>query len=747
MKLHSRYLFILLIIAFSPALLKAQQSSLLNKANVLFQNKAYSTAIPKYINYLKKDSLNFEAVFNLADCYRLTNDTYHAEKWYHKAVRFQESLPIHQLYLAQALMANSNLNEAKKWLVNYSKNTLDDMRAREALDFIDKLDIYFETASDVQVKKININSKEDDFSPAFYKKGIVFTSSRRKMAIVKNNDTWTGNNFYSIYYAELKDSNIFHKPVLFEPDLQGNANNGPVCISKDGKTMFFTRNSTDAKSSEGFIKLEIYEVKLSANGKNWDKNYIPFRWNSNSYNCTHPWLSPDGSKLYFASDMKLGYGGMDIYYCKREGNSWSEPQNLGSQVNTKGNEEFPYIDDSGILYFSSDGHGGFGGLDIVSCNPAGNSFEKPENMGIPINSNSDDFGLVLNGNAGYFSSNRENKGIDDDIYSLKINIPATVKVKIKIMGISAKVLSNADVKIEIKNSKKKIAVKKEMEELTAELQVGGEYVFDVEANNYITQKIIKKITSKTTEILVVLSPKEDRVYGDKKSNVGLKICIKGFVYSLNNGIKSGLPNTSVSIIEASSGKKRTETMTDNEGGVKICDLERDKKYIAKFNLPDYFINSVEIFTSNITADTIEENIHLNKINVGKPNKIEKVNFDSAGGHLSTESEKELEKIVKLMRDNPTIVIELSSHTDCRGIAQVSFDLSNKRAQLLKDFFLGRNIDSKRLFSSGYGATIPVNKCDCEKLNVTPCTEEQFRENERSEFKVIGFLRNGIIYSE
>ncbi|MBA3705353.1 MAG: OmpA family protein [Bacteroidetes bacterium] len=656
MKVLFRHIFISFILLFYSVLLIAQNGSpaLFDKANKLFRNKAYTDAIPQYVNYLQKDSSNSEALINLATCYRLTNDMIQAEGLYKKIVVLNNCPPINYLYLGEALMANGEYDKAKLWLEKYNKNAEADQRGKEHMETIKKLDEYFINSNHFRIKKTNINSPLDEFYPVIYNNGIIFISSRKKISFLKYRNAWTGGNFLSIYYAKNKDSISFTKPKLFAPKLQNKYNNGPLTFNKDFTTLYFNSNNDDNQSKEGSINLGIYESHILPDGKHWDEHVIPFRWNSSTYNCIHPYLSPDGISLFFASDMKLGYGGMDLYVCKSDGNTWGEPENLGPEINTKGNEVFPFLNDKGVLYFTSNGHNGLGGLDLFTSYPIGAHFTEPQNMGSPINSSSDDFGIAFSStNTGYFSSNREKKGTDDDIYWFTFNTPKKSKIKIKITdSISSSSIVNPVLTIKSIPSQENITPITEKNGFYfADLEIGNNYIIDIKAENYNQKFVSKNITTNTLEIKVVLSRKAEKKAGE---------------YNLKE-------------------------LTD-----------------------------------------------------GRPVRIDNMHFEASAWDIPPDANKALNKVVKLMMDNPTLVIELSSHTDCRGDAAANFDLSNKRALSLKEYVVSQGVDSKRVFSTGYGATIPVNKCDCETAAVLPCTEKQYQENNRAEFKVIGYFRNGII---
>ena len=744
MKFLFRLLFSISFILYTT-ICNAQDEPLhVKQANKAYYNKAFNDAIPLYLYSIKKDSSFHESTLNLADCYRLTNDPVNAEIWYKKVVQLKESEPVHQLYLGEALMENKKYDEAKKWLELYSKNSADDSRGYEDLQSLKQLNKLFKDSSYVKVKKININSTESDFSPVPYKEGIIFTSARKHSVLIERTQAWTGKNFFSIYYAAAKDSVSFYKPKLFAPEIQTKYNNGPLCISKDLSTIYFTRNNPEGNSSDKIIKLEIYASQIKGDGEHWNEILVPFRWNSNTYNCAHPALSPDGTKLYFTSDMKSGFGGMDLYVCKKEGDTWGEPENLGATINTQGNEVFPYIGENGTLYFSSDGHGGLGGLDLFSSSPTELGYSIPENMGAPMNSNSDDFGITIANKKGYFSSNRGHKGIDDDIYQFVNLKPNKIRYLIKLVdSVTHRQIVNTHVEIKDVLSKEYLPLIENKGLTYCDLIPGFDYIFEVDAENYKSKTVVPNI-SKTSTIAIPMS----RIPNSKNSAGVATVCLTGIAYTVVDGKKSPLSNAPVVLINSITKEKEMEGITSSNGKYKICNLPLNKKFKIQTSFSNYFGSDIEISTQGIKYDSaMYQDFSFDKIMLGKAVVMEGLKFESGKTSVNTNLIPELDKIVDKLKDNAKIVVEIGVHTDCRGLASNNLDLSDDRARTLKEYVVSKGVDSKRVTYIGYGESVPINKCECEETVIVPCSEQEHQQNNRVELKVIGFLKNGIIVSE
>lgn len=261
----------------------------------------------------------------------------------------------------------------------------------------------------------------DEISPVYNGNRIVF-SSNRKAGLLGYTSTG-GHGLFSIFYADTTGDGNGKKVKLFSKALTSKLNDGPVTFNSTGDTVYFTRNRlVEGKTSElssPYNKLGIFSAAL-VNGE-WT-NIREFRYNSDWYNISTPFLTHDGKRLYFASDKPFGQGGYDLYYSEWKNGAWENPVNLGPVINTDKNEAYPWLNPAGELFFSSDGHEGFGGKDIFFSRFADNSWREPVPLDPPVNSEYDDFGFISDTFllGGYFSSNRN---ISFDIYQFKTVFP------------------------------------------------------------------------------------------------------------------------------------------------------------------------------------------------------------------------------------------------------------------------------------------------------------------------------------
>ena len=280
---------------------------------------------------------------------------------------------------------------------------------------------FLSAQSDISVNnEAEINTAFQEYSPAFYKNGLVFIGSNPAVEKDKKTDDETGKKATSFFLAMWEEKGNLKKVVPFAEELTTKFYDGPLSFNADGTTVYFTRSNLRRgkaiKAKDGLVKLKIYSAEKTENG--W-ANIAELPINLPEFDCAHPSISPDGKRLYFSSNRPDGFGGMDLYVCTLLIGKWSIPVNCGPKVNTAKNELFPFIHADGTLYFTSNGHTGLGNLDIFYTMKTDTGWLFPRALPEPINSASDDFGLIVSPDkkSGYFSSNRASGKGDDDIFS------------------------------------------------------------------------------------------------------------------------------------------------------------------------------------------------------------------------------------------------------------------------------------------------------------------------------------------
>ena len=325
---------------------------------------------------------------------------------------------------------------------------------------------------------VEINTNESDINPVSYKNQIIFTSTRSYAVDISS----TG--FYDLFSANYSPSRKFLKVNPFNSYINTSFHEGPICISGDGSTLYFTRNIIgDSKTT----KLGIFKCTMPVSmNQSIEPSLIEIK--GFEYSMGHPSITRDGSILYFISNAPDGKGGLDIYKSRFEDGNWSKPENLGNAINTRGNEMFPFVYNDSILYFASDGHGGLGGLDIFKVNLDKKPL-KVENLGYPINTNYDDFSLFFpkTGQIGYLSSNRPGGIGGDDIYEVE-----TLNFKIKGSLVDAEskdLLEDAEISILMEDGEEFKITKSSKGEFEFSIIPGESYTLIIEKENYEAEKI------------------------------------------------------------------------------------------------------------------------------------------------------------------------------------------------------------------------------------------------------------------
>jgi outer membrane protein OmpA-like peptidoglycan-associated protein len=390
------------------------------KADALFNSFSYVKAIDVYKEMLANNYNAEYAKRRLADCYSMLRDPQNAAIYYADAVKQPNIDPEYYLNYALTLRALKKYDESDVWLNKYKETGVVDSRTQRIIEDKNFITNIYGLKQQYFSKPVSFNSELSDFG-AVEKNGVVtFASSRDKGLGIKRTYSWNQQPFLDLYNTK-RDGDKYLDAKKVEGDVNTRFHEGQVSVSKDGKTMFFTRNNFNdgkkATDGSGVNNLKIYKATLNDEGKWVNIKELPF--NSNNYSVGHPSLTSDGSTLYFASDMPGGKGKSDLYKVSVSGDTFGTPVNLGDKINTEGNELFPFVHNDGNLFFSSDGLQGLGQLDIfTTVNDQDGNIQEIINLGVPVNSPMDDFSFFLNdsGETGFIASNREGGMGDDDIY-------------------------------------------------------------------------------------------------------------------------------------------------------------------------------------------------------------------------------------------------------------------------------------------------------------------------------------------
>ncbi len=613
------------------------------KAEKEYEKYAYIDAIKTYERIYEKGYKSDDMLLKLGNAYYFNAEFEKAAKYYAELYTSKEDQDAEFYYrYAQSLRAIKDYAKADAMMEKFNAKSGNDSRGKLFAKNRDYLAEIKKNSGRYTIENAGVNSEYSDYGPAYMGTKVVFASARDTGNFSKRKHTWTGQNFTNLYGADLTEDGALGKVDKYGKKLNSRFHESTPAFTKDGKTVYFTRNNfLDKRGYDGqkVTLLKIYKATL-VEDKWTDITELPF--NSDNFQTAHPALSPDGKTMYFASDREGSIGKSDIFKVKiNEDGSFGEPINLGPTVNTEGRETFPFVTAKNELYFASDGQPGIGGLDIfIAQIKEDGSIKEALNVGEEANSPKDDFALIINtdNNKGFLSSNRDGGNGSDDIYKFVEKKPIWCK------QILFGVITDEDTKLPLANVK------------------------------------------------VTLS--------DEKFN------------------------------------KIKEVITDATGKYEFTEVECGTKYYVKAELEDYTTKEPAVILKDENGET-ELNIELKttkcvvKIGDDLANcfKINLIYFDLDKWNIRPDAAVDLAKLLDVLEKNPTMKINIRSHTDSRASFAYNDKLSKNRAKSTKEWLIKKGIDASRLASEGLGENQLVNKC----ADNVQCTEEEHQLNRRSEF--------------
>ena len=556
-----------------------------------------------YNRLTKKEErpLRGEVAFQLATCYRKLNQSARASAAYQNAIRYQYPDSMAFYWLGRSLQAEGKYQPAIDAYTTFLEWRPGDELAQEGITGCRRAIAAKELPKSRYIVKEakNFNSRRSDFSPMYLDKTLqqlYFTSTNEKVT-GENRSEITGMKKGDIYYVKKDEKGEWMRPEPAEGELNSEHDEGIVSFSPDGQMMYLTvaRRLPNANTS-----VEIYTSRRS--DATWSQPQ-KFEITADTISAVgHPAVSPDGRYLYFTSDMPGGFGGKDIWRINLNERRGSL-ENLGPQINTPGDEMFPYVRSDSLLYFASDGHPGFGGLDLfkATLNSTGDRWSI-ENMGLPMNSAGDDFGITFGeGESGFFSSNRGDGRGYDHIYSFELP--------------------------------------------------------------------------------------------------DLKITISGWVVDKDD---EPIPKAIIRIV-GNDGSNQKEVARDD--GSFSFNLQRGVKYVMLAGAEGY-LNVKQEFESDDAEEDAEYGVDFILAAVYKPQVVENIFYDFDKATLRPESKEALDELVVMLNENPTVTVEMGSHTDRWGSDKYNEGLSNRRAKSVVDYLIAAGIDRRRLSWKGYGESVP-----------------------------------------
>lgn len=736
MKTSITVLSLLLLLAFVPS--ASAQKVNIKKGDYFYELFQFDKAIGFYKKQLAKKPDDYATIRKVADCYRHKHDYPEAESWYAQAIKNPAADSLTYLYYADALKNNGKYEEAKAAYKNYAAKAPNDQKATSLEASVDdiaslKKDSLTHIVNLVPV----INSPNSDFSPAFYQDSLlVFPSARNSK---KKKDVWLEQPFFDLYLAEKSDLG-FKEPTKLVGKINKRYHQGPVAFAGDS-VMYFTRNFYKRilmkKGDDETMKQIIVKATKDDKGR-WCKLDYLKGLNSRDYAVEHPTLSPDGKRMYFASDMPGGIGGFDLYVVDMGADGkWGKPQNLGPGINTTGNEGFPFLKGTDTLFFASNAYNGLGGLDIYMATLAGSKWGGVTNMGYPINTSYDDFGLIMDkkGTSGYFSSNRVGGPGSDDIYSFDAGIELNVVVYDQETG---KNIGQASINLIYGHDSSGTKLTDDEGKYKFYVAKGKTYQLPTSKKGYLPNSLLVNMDTitPTTVVRIPLTPE--------------KLLLDGIVYRVKvdpeTKIESrvGTMQGAVVKLQNLTTGKMDSVLSDDKGAFKFV-LQPECEYKLTGEKDLFFLKSeVTLNTLGKTNETLHAELELYKFE--GIIRLANIYYDFDKYDIRPDAAKELDRLYAYLVKYPDMEIELSSHTDCRGNTAYNATLSTRRAQSAVNYLLNKgkadHFDLKKnLVAKGYGETRPIYPGLCktdqgeQDDKLTPDEIAKHQMNRRTEFAV------------
>ena len=616
------------------------------KGNKEYAKYAYIDAIKTYERIYEKGYKSPDMLLKIGNAYYFNAELEKANKWYAELYATNpDQEPEFYYRFAQTLKAVKDNDKSDAMMATFVQKKGGDARAKIFAKNNNYLAEIKKNSGRYKIENAGINSKYSDYGTAFMGTKVVFSSARDTGNFSKRIHTWTGQYFTNLYDSPIAEDGSLGAVGKFGKKINTKFHEDTPAFTKDGKTVYFTRNNyLDGRGYDAgkVTLLKIYKATVDKDGQ-WN-TITPLPFNSDSYQTAHPTLSPDEKTLYFASDMPGTLGQSDLFKVKiNDDGSFGNTENLGDAINTEGRETYPFISDDNELYFASDGQPGLGGLDIyITKIPKDGStnFKEVLNVGEEANSIKDDFAFIINFKTkkGFLSSNRDGGQGSDDIYKFVETKPI-----------------------------------------------------------WCEQILFGVITDEDT--------------------------------------KAVLPNTKLQLFDDNFNKIK-ETTSDAEGKYEFTEVECGKKYYVRASLEEYTTKEVPVTIGKETGKT-ELNIELKsegcKVKIGDDLadcfKINIIYFDLDKWNIRPDAAIDLAKLLDVLEQNPSMKINIRSHTDSRASDKYNDVLSKNRAKSTKDWLIKNGIAASRLTSEGLGEKELVNKCS----DGVECSEAEHQLNRRSEF--------------
>lgn len=709
------------------------------QANTYFKSFLFKEAIPLYENALQKDPYLGDAMVNLAKCYYYTNKPKEAALWYARILRY-DGYKQYAFDYGQVLKMTGQYSEAKRWFRESMRNN-----STRGTHFSNSCDFALKENSLDEVYSVQtlpaINSKSADFAPTFYYDQLIFSSSR-SIAVTKNGEVaWTNDAFNQHYLAEFNAQKELTGAQVLRSYVGNDINDAPMSYAPtEDKVVITSNNFMDGiRHIEGsglMMDLYLYQTKSV---KEWDvksQTFFPFNANVDTkqpFSTGHPCLADKGMTLYFCSNRPGGYGGYDIYKSRRTATGWSVPENLGHPINTAGNEMTPFVDADGRLYFSSDWHHGYGGMDIFMAKKAAYGWGEVQNLGREVNSPVDDLYFIfdVSTKVGYFTSNRAGGRGHEDIYQVRQQ-KALPKRPIANLALGTKFLLDdryfraGDGGLHNTSDPQLYHILQQlMDNPTAVIQING--YTDAVGSASSNLSLSKERASALASFFVTKGINSNRI---KIAGYGESFLVNDCGDNRRCTAEERAENRRLEVIVVGNYINNVINITYDAAPAPNADkIVQDAVAMAVAN------KKVVRSTSSSSSSKSSYKKAERKEHYAIGDKIEVASVFYEHGKSSIDHKKSpgLRELLDILNQHKHVVIEIGAHTDASGSAKYNRELSEKRAIAVKKYLEKKGIPSTRLVARGYGESQLLNGCK----DGVKCSKDEHALNRRTEFKVIG----------
>ena len=713
-----RTIGLILLLALATTTAVAQQAKH-RLADRHYQEYAYDKARVIYQDIVNKSPEDALALRRLGTCHRNLGDLQDAERVLEVLCNLESHEAGDHLLLADVYKLNKRYTKASEAYREYLKVFPDEtwlLGYTEDLEWANKI---LRDSAQLDITGAGVNSAASDFAACLVEGRILFSSGRSEGKGSRSAYSWNDQSYLNLFEADLGADSTLTGASVMDNEANTRYHEGSVAYDAYNKTLYFTRNQfykgQKDRAKDGTLRLAIYSARYE---KGELGRLKPFKHNDADYSTGHPAISPKGTVLIFASDRPGGFGGTDLYSCTRTEEGWSDPINLGAAVNTPGNEMFPYLDADSVLTFASSGLPGLGGLDLFRLNLA-DSTDRPKNVGYPINGEADDFGLImLSDKRGIFTSNRPGGMGDDDLYAFQFSNPDSVQVSGQIRdAITLEPLGGVDIYAVVDGQRQWVGVTNPDGTYQVDLPFSKTYSLEGEKEGY-------------EPLSYDLEQDGNSAYLDNVSwdMVPYDYHISGLVTS---GVNGDVVEGALVRLYDQEGVLLTE-VTSDENGEYLLLLDPANDYEVVVTHQGYTEKRVTFDTQDLDRPKINKDISLFKLEKGAVVRLDNIYYDYNSSYIREDAAVELDKVVALMQANPTLRIELSSHTDARGKDEYNRWLSDRRAQNAAEYIVSKGIAKSRIRGKGYGEDRLLNKCE----DGVDCTDEEHQQNRRTEFTVL-----------